>query len=106
MAYTYMWEYQVRPDREPDFLRDYGPDGAWVTLFRRAEGYVSTHLYRDRDDPLRFVTVDTWESEPTHQEFRLRFAAEFAKLDQACEALTIRETPLGRFDRIGNSGPA
>ena len=101
MAYTYIWEYRVRADREPDFRREYGPDGAWVKLFRQAPGYVSTQLYRDRDDPLRFLTVDTWESEAAHQEFRRRFADAFATLDAACEALTLRETPLGHFDGIG-----
>lgn len=106
MAYTYLWEYHVRPDRKADFLREYGPDGAWVTLFRRAAGYVSTHLYRDRDDRWRFLTVDTWESASAHREFRRRFAAEFAKLDEACEALTVRESSLGEFDRIADDDAA
>lgn len=104
MPYTYVWEYHVRPDRVPDFVREYGPEGAWVALFRQAPGYVSTDLYRDRDDPGRFLTVDTWESEQAHQAFRRRFADAFARLDAACEALTIRETPLGRFDRVGHAG--
>jgi heme-degrading monooxygenase HmoA len=102
MTYTYIWEYQVRPDQEPAFRRDYGPDGAWVRLFRQSPGYVSTQLYRDRADPLRYLTVDTWESEAAHLEFRSRFADAFASLDEACEAYTLRETPLGRFDPVGD----
>jgi quinol monooxygenase YgiN len=67
---------------------------------------MSTELYRDRDDPLRFLTVDTWESEQAHQEFRRRFADTFASLDAACEQLTLRETPLGRFERLGHGDAA
>jgi heme-degrading monooxygenase HmoA len=92
----------VQPAHEPAFHRAYGPDGAWVRLFRQAPGYVSTRLFRDRDDPFRFMTVDTWESEEAHQEFRCRFAEAYAGLDEACEAFTLRETPLGRFDPVGD----
>lgn len=106
MTFAYVWEYEVRPDREAGFRREYGPDGAWVALFRQAPGYVSTALYRDRDQPHRFLTVDTWVSERAHQEFRRRFADAFARLDAACEQLTLRETPLGGFDRVGDGTAA
>jgi hypothetical protein len=31
--YTYIWEYQVRPDRVDEFERLYGPQGEWSGLF-------------------------------------------------------------------------
>jgi heme-degrading monooxygenase HmoA len=72
-----------------------------VALFRRSPGYLKTELYRDLDDLHRYVTVDTWESREAHDEFRRRFAAEFAELDAACEALTLREVRFGHFSAQG-----
>jgi quinol monooxygenase YgiN len=100
MPYVFMWEFEVRPEHEAAFREAYGPDGAWVALFRQAPGFVSTDLYRDRDRPLRFLTVDTWESEAAHDAFRRRFGDAYAQLDAAGARLTRRETPLGRFDRL------
>lgn len=98
--YTYLWEYRVRPEAEARFRGEYGPDGAWVALFRRAPGYVSTRLYRDRDDGARYVTADTWETREAHDAFRRRFAEEFAELDAACETFTLREVCLGHFEDV------
>lgn len=64
----------------------------------RAPGYVTTHLCRDRDDPCRYVTIDMWESQDAYDGFRRDFATEFARLDAECEALTLREVPLGHFE--------
>ena len=99
-AYTYLWEYLVRPDAEAEFLRHYGPEGSWVRLFRRAAGYVGTRLYRDRDQPLRYLTVDVWEHRQAFEDFRRRFADDFEQLDRACALLTLREAPLGTFQDV------
>lgn len=61
--YTYPWEFLIEPTRREEFERHYGPNGTWVTLFRRSAGYRGTLLLRDRLNPLRFVTVDRWGSE-------------------------------------------
>ena len=95
--YTYIWEFQVRADRVADFLKHYDSAGSWVALFRRADGYIGTHLLRDHNDPLRFVTVDDWESPEHYRAFREQFAAEYAALDQVCEALTVQETARGEI---------
>jgi hypothetical protein len=99
--FCYMWEYLVRPDRLDDFMAAYGPDGDWVQLFRRDESYLRTDLFRNRDDPRRFVTADHWVSWEDCRSFRERFRDEFDALDERCEALTIRETHLGDFERVG-----
>ncbi len=95
--YTYIWIFQVRPDRVEHFLRHYDSAGSWALLFRRAPGYIGTRLLRDRNDPLRFVTVDDWESERHYQAFRARFASDYDALDRICGGLTVTETPLGEF---------
>ena len=95
--FIYVWAYRVSPGRVDEFLRLYGPDGAWVRLFRLAPGYLDTDLYRDRNEPSRYVTIDRWESAEAFREFRLEFAADFDRLDQDGQRLTLEETPLGEF---------
>jgi heme-degrading monooxygenase HmoA len=95
--YVYLWEYQVKPEADARFRQQYGPDGAWASLFRRAAGYVGTQLLEDRQRPRRYVTIDTWDSPESHAGFQRQFAAEYAALDRECEALTVRETQLGEF---------
>jgi hypothetical protein len=37
-----VWEYEVVPGREAEFEQLYGSAGAWVQLFARSTGHVST----------------------------------------------------------------
>jgi heme-degrading monooxygenase HmoA len=95
--YTYIWVFQVRSDRLEEFLHYYAATGAWALLFRRAPGYIGTRLLRDQNDPLRFVTIDDWESEEHYRAFRARFAGEYEALDRICEGMTSAESPVGQF---------
>ncbi len=56
-----------------------------------------THLYQDRNDGDRYVTIDRWESEEAFKDFRASFAEEFERLDRDGEHLTLEETPLGEL---------
>ena len=95
--FIYMWSYPVSPQKAAEFCRFYGPEGPWVRLFRQAPGYLDTHLYRDRNNADRYVTIDRWESEEAFRGFRARFAVESERLDNDGEHLTLEETPLGEF---------
>jgi heme-degrading monooxygenase HmoA len=95
--YTYVWEFHVEPGRQREFEREYGPDGAWVALFRQAAGYIETLLLRDRANPVRYVTVDRWDSVEAYRAFRAKFSAEYAALDARCSGLTRHERALGEF---------
>lgn len=105
MSYAYVWEYDVPPEADGRFRAVYGPGGEWVRLFRRAEGHVETRLYRDRNDPCRYATIDVWETEMAFRRFRADFAEEFESLDAACEALTRSERSLGEFLAVDSEGP-
>ena len=96
-TFIYLWAYRVSPEKGDEFRRLYGPEGAWVRLFRQASGYLDTHLYRDRNDADRYVTIDRWESEEAFRSFRVSFAEEFERLDVEGEHLTVEETALGEF---------
>ena len=53
-----IWEFSVRSGSERQFEEVYGPDGAWMRLFRTAKGYLRTELHRDSNDPRRYLTFD------------------------------------------------
>jgi hypothetical protein len=83
-----------------EFLLAYGPEGEWGQVFRIARGYLRTELYQDQKNPLRFVTIDHWDSKASWADFRAEFASEFEALDARCECFTVTENPLGSFSGI------
>lgn len=95
--FIYIWAFEVKVGREADFERAYGSDGDWVQLFRQGRGYLQTQLIRDTKNSRRYVTIDHWENESVQRAFREQFAAEFLRIDQACEQLTESETLIGQF---------
>jgi heme-degrading monooxygenase HmoA len=92
-----VWAFRAAPERAVDFAAAYGPAGGWVGLFREGAGYRDTELFRSTADPSRFLTVDRWESRPAYEQFRRERASDYARLDAACEALTVQEEFLGAF---------
>ena len=99
-GFTYLWEFRVVPSAQTEFEFEYGPSGGWVALFRTAPGYIETLLLHDNADPLRYVTVDRWESEEAHDAFRSKSLAEYAKIDQRCQRYTSSECSLGEFTEV------
>lgn len=98
-GFAYLWEYRVRPDSVEVFEKVYGPEGPWVQLFRRHEGYLGTELLTDPRRPGRYLTIDSWRSREDYREFQSCFAGELRALDERCERLTERERRLGDFER-------
>lgn len=99
-GYAYIWEYRVHPDRVSEFLEAYGPTGSWVRLFRKSSGYIRTELFRDRTTPLRFVTVDFWDSRESWDKFRSDYAAAFEQQDAHCGEFTAEEREVGTFEPV------
>lgn len=96
-AYWIVWEFLVTPAAVAEFRRAYGPQGAWVTLFRRGDGHLETLLLEDRSRAGRFVTVDRWRSAAAHDAFRSLFAADYDALDAACAPWCEGERLIGEF---------
>ena len=96
--FLYIWEYLVKENSVREFRHIYGPNGDWIQLFSRADGFVQTRLYHDVNNPNRFVTIDFWASKEARDRFRKDFAAEFAKLDARCESFTTEERFFGDFE--------
>ena len=95
--FVYIWEYKVRDIHQEQFLKIYGPEGKWVQLFKKADGYIRTYLYQDIEDDERFVTVDCWKSKRHRDNFRIEFSREFDHLDDLAEKYTAHEISLGEF---------
>jgi quinol monooxygenase YgiN len=96
--YHIVWEYEVRADQLAAFEVLYGPTGAWTQLFRSADGYRGTELYRDTARPTHFVTLDRWTSPAAFEAYIPTIREAYDRLDEQGAALTMRERRLGAFE--------
>ena len=96
--YEIFWEYEVRPEQAAAFESLYGADGDWARLFREAEGFVETLLFRDTDHPTRYLTIDRWRSRAAFDAFVETAGPAYAALDRRGDALTVHERRLGAVD--------
>lgn len=96
--YRIVWMYDVKPDSAEAFERIYGRDGEWALLFRAAEGYLGTELFRGVATPGRYVTVDDWTSQAAYEAFRARAARAYEELDARCDGLTLTERLVSAGD--------
>lgn len=99
--YVYIWEFEVPQRTQAEFLRHYGPEGTWASLFRRGAGYCETILLHDQAKPTRFVTIDRWLSREHHNAFLREYRSEYDRVDRDCQALTQREQSLGSYWEVG-----
>ena len=96
--FTTAWMFHVDEEHRDRFIKAYGPDGAWASLFGRGDGYVDTILLQDVTHAERFVTLDRWATRAAHDAFRTGWAEAYLALDAESEALTRSETHLGSFE--------
>ena len=99
--YVVVWEFWVRAGEEARFEEIYGSQGAWARLFVADPEYAGTRLVRDVREPLRYLTLDFWDSREAHERFRERHAAEYQAIDAKCESLTEGENEVGCFSGLG-----
>ena len=93
-----IWTYRVRKERLAEFGQYYAAGGVWAELFKKAQGYRGTTLLRDHDDPLRFATVDRWDSWEAFEQFKRDHQKEYDWIDTACAEFTTEETKVGIFE--------
>jgi heme-degrading monooxygenase HmoA len=89
-----VWQYQVVPGSEAEFERTYGRNGDWSRLFAQCPGYLGTGLFRDVDDPGRYLTVDRFSGPQVWQQFLRAHGAEYEALDARCASLRLSEIEL------------
>lgn len=96
--FTTIWEFDVDADARDDFVRVYGPAGAWARLFGTAPGFRETLLLQDVARPERLVTLDRWESRAAWEAFRQAQATAYTDLDLATSGLARTERHLGTLE--------
>ena len=92
-----VWEFEPEAGQQREFERIYAADGDWAALFRRSPEFQGTELLRPVAGR-RYLTIDRWTSAEAFVAFRDRWEADYAALDQVCEALTTHEALVGRFE--------
>lgn len=97
--YVIVWEFEPQVGKERDFERTHSRDGEWAKLFRRSPDYQGTELLR-RADGRTYFTIDRWSSADAFATFQKQWRTDYEALDRRCEALTARETLIGRFETI------
>ena len=97
-VFSYIWEYRVNQNYLEQFEKAYKPEGTWVQLFQKGDGYIFTELHRDIKVQNRYITVDYWKTEKHRDRFQKEFAKEFTALDKLCENFTTSETFIGDFN--------
>lgn len=102
--YVIVWQFRVKPGREAEFEKAYGPRGEWVKMFSSEKAYRGTELVRDPKDASVYMTIDRWTSQAAYDAFRAWQRAPFDALDRKCEALTVEEKRLLAGDSV--EGPA
>jgi heme-degrading monooxygenase HmoA len=104
-VFAIVWEYHVRPGREAEFERAYGPAGDWARLFARGNGYLGTELFHDDRVPGRYLTIDRWTTQEAYGRFYRLRREEYEALDFRCEQLTEGEHRLGAFSVLAPPEP-
>jgi heme-degrading monooxygenase HmoA len=99
MVFLRIWQYDVAADREAEFERAYSADGDWARLFGRSDGYRGTELFKRVGQPLRYLTVDRFESATAWHEFLSEHGSAYAALDHVTEGMTLAEHQLSATER-------
>ena len=69
--------------------------------FCGSEGYIRSELVRDREKPLRYVTIDIWRSREHYQQFKKKNRDQYQVMDKECKNLATSEKLIGEFQRTG-----
>lgn len=92
------YRYRVHPSQVRAFEHAYGPQGPWAKLFARHPGYKRTRLFRHRDEPGIYVTVDVWETKADWDAFRRLYNEDYRRLDKQLALLKLEEHLLGFYE--------
>lgn len=105
--YCLVYEYDVDAERRTEFERTYGATGEWAAIFRQAEGYLGTNLYREvGSDTGRYVLVDRWAGKDAFLDFKVKYSSEYERFAQQATSLYRHEWFLGGMSALPDTGIA
>lgn len=96
--FVILWEFDVKQECEEQFTLAYSASGAWATLFATDASYRETRLLKNVSVPLRYITMDVWQSRAEYERFVEARRAEYRLLDEQGAAWTTRERHLSSFE--------
>ena len=94
-----VWGFEPQEGKEHEFEEAYAGNGQWAKLFARSSEYRGTDLLRPTNSGL-YLTIDRWTSADAFAAFQRQWQREYDELDLLCEALTAKETLIGRFETV------
>ena len=97
-----LWEYEIDPQSESDFVAIYGPTGEWVRLFSQYPGFIETELVRSVGRPNRFLTIDRWKSALSYEAFRAQTQNEYELMSPRCSQITHSIRHVGHIIGAGS----
>ena len=92
------YRYRVHPAQVRAFEHAYGATGPWAKLFANHPGYRRTRLYRHKERPDVYLTVDVWDSKSDWDEFRTVYGEDYRRLDKHLALLKLEEHLLGIYE--------
>lgn len=92
------YRYRVHQSQARAFEHAYGPAGPWAKLFARHPGYKRTRLFRHKEEPGIYVTVDVWDSKADWDAFRRLYSEDYRRLDKQLTLLKLEEHLLGYYE--------
>lgn len=92
-----LWEFFVKKECEAQFFKAYAAEGTWGKFFKKGKGFIRTELLKDAENPLRYVTIDYWNTVEEYERFRKEHLSEYQRIDEHNEKLTERENFIGIF---------
>jgi len=96
--FVVLWEFDVKSECEEQFIAACSPTGEWARFFATDAKYRETRLLRNITEPLRFVTMDVWESREDYEHFLRSSGDAYQALDARFAGFTTRERHLSSFD--------
>ncbi len=100
--FVILWEFDVKHECEELFTSAYSGTGAWARLFATDAKFRETRLFRDMErdvaQPLRYLTMDVWQSREHYEHFLREHREAYQQLDAECGGWTTRESHLRSFD--------
>jgi heme-degrading monooxygenase HmoA len=98
MTHLRIWKFRPPAEREEEFARAYGADGAWAALFGRAKGYLGTELLCPAEPGGWWLTIDRWDSLRDFEAFGQTHGEEYRALDTELEGVAGEEEFVGAFE--------
>lgn len=92
------YRYRVHAAQARAFEHAYGPAGPWAGLFAEHPGFRRTRLFRHKNESGVYICVDAWETKADWDDFRVRFAEAYARLDRELHMLFLEEHLIGYYE--------